>query len=60
MLINSLEFILFLIILVFIYKIIPSKFKWLVLLIASYIFILSNCGKYAIFMVLSKLTIYFT
>lgn len=60
MLINSLEFILFLIILVFIYKIIPSKFKWLVLLIASYIFILSNCGKYAIFMVLSTLTIYFT
>ena len=60
MLINSLGFILFLILLVIIYKLMPPKFKWVVLLLASYIFFVSNCGKYIVFLILSTLTIYFT
>ena len=60
MLINSIEFIIFLFVLVILYKLMPKKFKWLVLLIASYIFFALNSGKYTIFIILSTLSIYFT
>ena len=60
MLINSIEFIIFLFVLVILYKLIPKKFKWLVLLIASYVFFTLNSGKYTIFIILSTLSIYIT
>lgn len=60
MLINSIEFIIFLFVLVIAYKIMPKKFKWTVLLIASYIFFALNSGKYTIFIILSTLSIYIT
>lgn len=60
MIINSIEFILFLILLVLVYKIIPPKFKWVVLLLASYIFFILNSSIYTIFIVLSTLIIYFS
>ena len=58
MLINSIEFIIFLFALVIIYKFMPKKFKWIVLLIASYLFFALNSGKYTIFIILSTLSIY--
>ena len=60
MLINSIEFIMFLCALVVIYKIMPKKIKWIVLLIASYLFFALNSGKYTIFIVLSTISIYIT
>ena len=60
MLINSIEFIIFLCVLVAIYKITPKKFKWVVLLIASYLFFALNSGKYTVFIMLSTISIYIT
>ena len=58
MLINSIEFIIFLLVLVIIYKLMPKKIKWVVLLVASYVFFVLNSGKYTIFILLSTLSIY--
>ena len=60
MLINSIEFIIFLFVLVIAYKLMPQKFKWIVLLIASYVFFALNSKKYTIFIMLSTLSIYIT
>ena len=60
MLINSIEFIIFLFVLVILYKLMPKKIKWIVLLIASYLFFALNSGKYTIFIVLSTISIYIT
>lgn len=60
MLINSIEFIIFLSVLVIVYKLMLKKLKWIVLLIASYVFFALNSGKYTIFIMLSTLSIYIT
>ena len=60
MLINSIEFIIFLFVLVIAYKLMPKKFKWIILLLASYVFFALNSGKYTIFIILSTLSIYIT
>ena len=60
MLINSIEFIIFLFVLVIAYKLMPKKIKWIVLLIASYVFFALNSGKYTIFIILSTISIYIT
>ena len=60
MLINSIEFIIFLFVLVIAYKLMPKKIKWIVLLLASYAFFALNSGKYTIFIILSTLSIYIT
>lgn len=60
MLINSIEFLVFLFVLVIIYKLMPKKFKWTILLLASYVFFALNSGKYTIFIILSTLSIYIT
>ncbi|MBQ9297669.1 MAG: MBOAT family protein [Clostridia bacterium] len=59
MLINSIQFILFIIILLLIYKIMPKKYKWTVLLIASYIFYFLNSSKLIAFILVSTISIYF-
>lgn len=58
MLINSLEFLIFVAIAVLIYKITPKKFKWTVLLIASYIFYFLNSAKLTIFILITTISIY--
>ena len=60
MVINSVQFILFVLGIILVYKLIPNKFKWIVLLISSYIFYILNSGKYTVFLLLSTLTIYIT
>lgn len=60
MLINSLEFIAFVFIILIAYKIVPKKIKWVILLIASYIFFILNSKALTIFLVISTLTVYFT
>jgi alginate O-acetyltransferase complex protein AlgI len=57
--INSLEFLIFLAIVVILYKIIPKKYKWIVLLVASYVFYFINSAKLTIFIILSTVSIYF-
>ncbi len=59
MLINSLEFLLFVILVVLIYKVVPKKIKWTVLLVASYVFYFSNSTKLTVFLMISTLSIYF-
>ena len=60
MLINSIEFLVFLFVLVIIYKLMPKKFKWIILLLASYVFFALNSGKYTVFIMLSTISIYIT
>lgn len=54
----SLYFLLFLTIVVFLYYIIPKKHRWIVLLIASYVFYLLNDLKAIIFIIVTTITIY--
>lgn len=58
MLINSIEFLIFLLGIVLIYKIVPKKVKWLVLLISSYIFYFSNSTYLILCMLFTTLSIY--
>lgn len=58
MLINSLEFIVFVAAVVLIYFLMPKKYKWVVLLIASYIYYFSNSTKLTVFLVITTLSIY--
>lgn len=60
MLINSLEFIVFVVIALLLYIIMPKKYKWTILLAASYVFFFTNSKFYTIFLIISTLTIYFT
>ena len=41
------------------YTVIPKRFKWLVLLISSYVFYLINSGRLVIFLVLTTSAVYF-
>lgn len=59
MLINSLEFLLFVIITVVAYKVVPKKAKWIVLLVASYIYYFSNSTYLISCILITTLSIYF-
>ena len=58
MVINSLEFLLFVAITVMIYKIIPPKIKWVVLLIASYLFYFLNSTYMTIAILTTTVSVY--
>ena len=58
MVINSLEFLLFVAITVIIYKIIPPKIKWVVLLIASYLFYFLNSTYMTIAILTTTVSVY--
>ena len=58
MVINSLEFLLFVAITVIIYKIIPPKIKWVVLLIASYLFYFINSTYMTIAILTTTVSVY--
>ena len=60
MLINSLEFLMFIIITILIYVVSPKKFKWAVLLLASYIYYFLNSTYLIIFILLTTISIYLT
>lgn len=59
MLFNSFEFLLFLPITVIIYYTIPHRFRWSILLLASYIFYMAWKPEYIILIILSTLVDYF-
>lgn len=54
----SLKYLLFLIAVVITYYIAPKKFKWLILLLASYAFYIVSSKKLVIFLILSTLSVY--
>ena len=54
----SLKYLLFVLTIVIIYYISPKKFKWLILLIASYTFYVLSSKKLVIFLILSTLSVY--
>lgn len=56
----SIEFLLFVLVLVFIYYIFPKKYRYIVLLIGSLIFYYLFSGKYIIFIILSSIITYFS
>lgn len=56
----SLKYLLFIITIVLLYYIVPKKFKWLILLIASYTFYILSSKKLVIFLIISTLSIYFS
>lgn len=58
MLINSLEFIIFVAVVVLIYWLVPKKVKWAILLVASYIFYFSNSTKLIAFILITTVSIY--
>ena len=58
MAINSLTYIAFIFVVCLIYFIVPKKIKWVVLLLASYIFYFISSSKLMIFMLLTTLSIY--
>ena len=57
--INSIEFILFVMAVLVLYAIFPKKYKYIILLISSYIFYFSNSKKLTVFLILSTISIYF-
>lgn len=57
--INSIEFILFVMAVLVLYAIFPKKYKYIILLISSYIFYISNSKKLTIFLILSTISVYF-
>lgn len=59
MVINSIEFIVFIMAIFLIYYVMPKKFRWVVLLGASYIFYFASSTKWTIFLILTTLSIYF-
>lgn len=59
MVINSIEFLIFVLSIIIIYKIVPNKLKWVVLLIASYIFYFLNSTYMTIFIIITTISIYF-
>lgn len=56
----SLYFLLFLVVVFMAYYIVSKKYRWIVLLIASYVFYLLNDLRAVIFIILTTLTIYFS
>jgi alginate O-acetyltransferase complex protein AlgI len=60
MLFNSYSFLIFLPIVLVLYLVIPKKFRWLLLLIASYYFYMSWNATYALLIALSTIITYFS
>lgn len=58
MAINSLKFILFVAIICMIYFVAPKKAKWIVLLVASYLFYFLSSSKLIVFLLVTTLSIY--
>lgn len=58
MAINSLEFIVFIAIVVALYFLVPKKTKWIILLIASYVFYFLSSSFLTIFLMITTLSIY--
>lgn len=58
MVINSLEFIVFVAATVLVYFLMPKKIKWVILLLASYIFYFSNSTKLIVFLLITTLSVY--
>ena len=54
----SLYFLLFLAVVILLYYIVPKKHRWIVLLVASYVFYLLNDLKAVIFIIVTTLTVY--
>ncbi len=59
MVINSLEFLLFVAVTVIAYKMIPKKAKWLVLLLASYLFYFLNSTYMTIAIIMTTISVYY-
>lgn len=57
---TSLYFLLFLAVVLFVYFCVPKKHRWIVLLIASYIFYILNDIRSIVFIVLTTVVIFFT
>ena len=60
MTITSLKFILFIAIVLIAYYSMCKKYRWCVLLIASYVYYFISSGKLTIFLIISTITIYAT
>ncbi len=60
MLFNSIQFLIFFIILLFVYFIIPFRYRWILLLTASYYFYMSWKAEYVILILISTLVSYLT
>ncbi len=60
MAITSLKFILFIAIISLIYFVAPKKFRWCILLVASYIYYFISSSKLTVFLIVSTLSIYLT
>ena len=58
MLINSIKFVVFAALVVFLYYIVPLKKRWIVLLVSSYIFYFLSSKYLIVFILLSTLSIY--
>ena len=56
--INSLKFILFVAVVIIVYIITPKKYKWVTLLVSSYVFYWLNSNQLIIFMLITTLSIY--
>ena len=54
----SLQFLLFLAIVIVFYFVLPKKYRWIILLVASYIFYLLNDLRSVIFLVITTLSVY--
>ena len=59
MVINSLEFLIFIAITILVYIVVPKKAKWVVLLLASYIYYFSNSTYLILCMLFTTISIYF-
>ncbi|HRZ20522.1 MAG TPA: MBOAT family protein, partial [Bacteroidales bacterium] len=59
MLFNSIEYLVFLPLVIVIYFIIPVKWRWLFLLVASYFFYMCNRIEYGILILFTTLVDYF-
>lgn len=58
MALNSIKFLIFLVLVVGLYYISPKKYKWVILLVSSYIFYYLSSSKLVFFLLLSTLSIY--
>lgn len=56
----AITFLIFTAIIGLIYFLIPKRFRWIVLLIGSYIFYVSNSGWLVVFIILTTLSVYFS
>ncbi len=58
MVINSLEFLVFVAIVVLIYFVSPKKVRWVVLLISSYLFYFLSSSFLTVFLIITTISIY--